>query len=202
MISACCSFTHPLTPSRQGRGKRFFARASRIRSLSGSRFSKGFTLLELIIVITVLSVVVMLVAPRLPSTNSSALKSSARALASTVRYLGETSVTGKKYYRLHLNISANSIRITRKLPSGEELPPDDTLFDRKILGSQVFISDVHTPRLGKVTEGEVLIDFNSAGLSEFLTIHLNAGAGKEFTVIGFPANGKVKILEGYQEFSL
>lgn len=162
----------------------------------------GFTLLELIVVIAVLSLVTMLVAPRLPSTSGTELRGSASALAATLRYLGESSVTGKTNYRLHLDISGNSLRITRKLPSGEEVPPDDRLFARKILGNQVVITDVQTARLGKVTEGEVLIDFNAAGLSEYLTIHLKSGAAKEVTVVGFPNNGKVKILEGYQEFSL
>jgi general secretion pathway protein H len=146
--------------------------------------------------------VVALVAPRLPSTDSSALRSSARALAGALRYLGESSTTAKTNYRLHLNISANSLKINRRLPSGDEVPPDDRLFARKILGDRVFISDVQTSRLGKVTEGEVLIDFNAAGLTEYLTIHLSSGPGKDFTVVGFPNNGKVKVLEGYQEFSL
>jgi len=164
--------------------------------------SAGFTLLELIIVIAVISLVVALVAPRLPSTDSSALRSSARALASTLRYLGESSITAKVNYRLHLNISGNSLKITRKLPNGDEVPPEDRLFSRKILGDRVFISDVQTSRLGKVTEGEVLIDFNAAGLAEYLTIHLNSGPGKDFTIVGFPNSGKIKIQEGYQEFSL
>ena len=168
----------------------------------GSRFSTGFTLLELLIVIVILSLVVMIVVPRLPSTGSSSLRSSASALAATLRYLEETSITSKTWHRLHLNISENSLRITRRLQSGDELPPDDQFLARKILDSRIVITDVETSRLGKVTEGEVLVDFNAAGLTEFLTIHLKAGPGKELTVVGFPSSGKVKILEGYQEFTL
>lgn len=162
----------------------------------------GFTLLELLIVIAVLSLTMALVVPRLPSSDSSALKGSATALAATLRYLGESAITSKSCYRLHLDISGNSIRITRRLPGGYEVPPDDRLLARKILAGQVIITDVETSRLGKVSEGEVLIDFNAAGLSEYLTIHLRTAQGRETTVVGFPGSGKVKILDGYQEYSL
>lgn len=154
------------------------------------------------VVIAILSLVTMLVVPRLPQAESTELRSSASSLAATLRYLGDSSVTSKTYYRLHLNISANSLRVTRKLPSGDEVPSGDQFFDRKILAGQVVLTDVQTSRLGKVTEGEVLIDFNSAGLSEYLTIHLKSGVAKEITVVGFPGTGKVKILDGYQELSL
>jgi general secretion pathway protein H len=154
------------------------------------------------VVLVLISIVTALVIPRLPSTDSMALKSSARSTAALLRYLGERSTSSKIIYRLHINIAENSIKVTSRLPSGEEMPPDDPLLSRKVLESGVVIGDIESPRLGKVTEGEVLIDFGAAGLSEFLTLHLNSPHGETYTVAGYPGGGKVKLLAGYEELTL
>ena len=172
-----------------------------IGSEPGARIA-GFTLIELIVVLVILSITAALVVPRLPSSGGMALKSSARSTAALLRYLGERSTGSKHVYRLHLNISENSIKVTRKLPSGEEIPPEDPLLSRKVLENGVVIADVQSPRFGKVTEGEVLIDFGATGLSEFLTLHLHSAHGESFTIAGYPDGGKVKLLAGYEELTL
>jgi general secretion pathway protein H len=171
-------------------------------SKPGGSGSAGFTLIELLVVLVLLAVVTALVVPRLPSTESSALKSSARTTAALLRYLGERSQGSKQVYRLHVNIAENTIRVTRRMPNGDELPPDDPLLARQVLESGVVIADLQSPRLGKVTDGEVLIDFGAAGLTEFLTLHLATAKGESFTVAGYPAGGKIKLLAGYQELTL
>jgi general secretion pathway protein H len=181
---------------------RIFGQQRRAASKCPRFSTAGFTLLELLVVIVLISIMTALVVPRLPSTGSMALKSSARSTAALLRYLGERSSGSKNIYRLHINISENTIKVTRKLPNGEEVAPDDQLLTRKILESGVVIVDMQSPRLGKVTEGEVLIDFGTAGLSEFLTLHLSSPQGESFTIAGFPAGGKVKLLAGYQELTL
>jgi general secretion pathway protein H len=154
------------------------------------------------VVLVILSITTALIAPRLPSTEAMDLKSSARSLASLLRYLGERSIASKVNYRLHINFRENSINVTRKLASGDEIPPEDPLLSRKALAAGIVITDLQSPRLGTVTEGEVLIDFGAAGLSEFLTLHLHSPGGESFTVTGYPQGGKVKILSGYQEVTL
>jgi general secretion pathway protein H len=174
----------------------------RARSPEPRAYSKGFTLIELLVVIVLLSITAALVVPRLPSTDAMELKSSARSCASLLRYLGERSIGSKNIYRLHINISDNSIKVTRKLSSGDEIPPEDPLLSRNVLATGIAIADMQSPRLGKVTEGEVLIDFGAGGLSEFLTLHLSSAKGESCTITGYPQGGKVKILSGYQEVTL
>jgi len=162
----------------------------------------GFTLIELLVVLVLLSITAALVAPRLPATDSMALKSSARAAASLLRYLGDRSIGSKNIYRLHINVSQSSFRVTRKLASGDEIPPEDPLLSRNVIASGIIITDLQSPRLGTVAEGEVLFDFGAGGLSEFLTIHLKSSKGESFTIVNYPRGGKVKILSGYQELTL
>lgn len=171
------------------------------RFASGAR-SSGFTLIELMVVLVLLSLTAALIVPRLPSTEAMELKSSARSLASLLRYLGERSIGSKNIYRLHINFQENSIKVTRKLANGDEAPPEDPLLSRKALAEGIVITDLQSPRLGTVAEGEVLIDFGAAGLSEFVTLHLHSPKGESFTVTGYPQGGKVKILSGYQEVTL
>lgn len=164
--------------------------------------AKGFTLLEMIVVLTILSVVMLLVIPRLPSSNASDLRNSARTLAATLRYLGENSVTARIQYRMHLNIRDSEVTIARRTADGGETTPDDTFLNNRILAEGIKIEDVITPRLGTVKEGEVLLDFGPAGMPEFTTVHLRNSDGRQYTVIAYPSNGKVKVYEGYQEAEL
>ena len=149
---------------------------------------KGFTLIELIVVLLILSMTAALVVPRLPATDSMELKSSARSLASMLRYLGERSVGSKNIYRLHLNISENSLRVTRKLANGDEIPPDDPLLSRKVLAAGIVIADLQTPRLGKVTEGEVLIAGRRRRIAGVVTMdQMMIDCGQEEIAIGAEA---------------
>jgi general secretion pathway protein H len=76
------------------------------------------------------------------------------------------------------------------------------MLTRTVLAEGVMLKDVTTPRLGKVTDGEVSIDVGPGGMTEFLTIHLATADGASFTVAVFPAGGKVRIAEGNEEMTL
>lgn len=175
---------------------------SRARSPEPRACPKGFTLIEMLVVLVLISITAALVVPRLPASDSASVKSSATSLASMLRYLGERSASSKNVYRLRLNLSENSIKVTRKLPGGDEIPPEDSLMSRNVLVSGVVLAEFQSPRLGKVREGEVLVDFGAGGLTEFMTVHLSSPKGESFTIVGYPHGGKVKIYPGSPEVTL
>ena len=107
-------------------------------------FCSGFTLIEMAVVIVIISLVAMLVLPLLPSTDAANLRTSARSLAAVVRYLGDRSVTTKNPYRMLLGLTDNTITV-KKLVNGEEVPPEDPFFARKILADGVTIDDIEIP---------------------------------------------------------
>jgi len=164
-------------------------------------FQAGFTLVEMVVVIVVIALVATLVLPLLPSTDAANLRSSARSLAAVVRYLGDRSVTTKSQYRMQMDLTDNTITVN-KIVNGEETAPEDPFFTRKILSDGVTIEDVEVPRLGKLGEGSVNMDFGVAGLGEFTIIHLKGIKESHFTIIALPGGGRVDVREGYQEMNL
>ena len=168
---------------------------------SGIPRQAGFTLIEMMVVIVIIATCAALVIPRLPSTEGTRLKHSARNLASGIRFLNDQAVITKGIYRLKLNLAENSTAIVKLSAIGDELPPDDQYMGRKLLEDGISIEDVTVPRLGTVSEGEVVIPFGPGGTPDCVTIHL-LGGKEHYTIIAYPSGGKVKVLEGYQEVTL
>ncbi len=172
---------------------------SKLITRNGCR--RGFTLVELAVVIVVLCLAALLVLPLLPSTDAANLRSSARSLAAVVRYLGDQAITTKSTYRMLLDLTDNTITV-RKIVNGEETAADDPFFARRMPAEGVTVEDVEIPRLGKIAEGVIAMDFGVSGLAEFTIIHLKGVKGGEYTITALPGGGKVEVLEGYQEMKL
>lgn len=150
------------------------------------------------VVIVIIAIAAAVVIPRLPAPEGMKLRTSARNLASGIRFLNDQAIITKGVYRLQLNLTENSTRIFKLSATGDELPPDDQFMNRRLVEEGISIEDVTMPQLGRVSEGEVIIPFGPGGNPDGITIHLKGGA-QHFTIIAYPAGGKVKVLEGYQE---
>jgi general secretion pathway protein H len=184
----------------EGKGTRLYNPRTSI--LAPRTCRSGFTLIELMVVIAILSIVVLVVLPRLPSTEAGKLRSSARSLASTIRFLGDRAVTAKSIYRLHLNMNDSTVAVKKFTAAGEETTPDDPFLGKRFIDEGITIEDVTMPRLGKTSDGEVIVTFGLGGLEEFMIVHLKDAKDGHFTVIAYPNSGKVKVEDGYQEVEL
>jgi general secretion pathway protein H len=155
--------------------------------------------MEMVIVIAIIALAAAIVIPRLPVADSARLRTSARSVAAMLRYLGERGATTGTVYRLHLNLTDNSITVMTRGQDGGESPPKDSFLTRRFLAEGVSLADVELSRLGKVATGEVTIDYGPGGLSEYFIIHLK-GAGDEFyTLYSYPSGGRVKVEKGHGE---
>lgn len=161
------------------------------------QWPRGFTLIEMMVVIVIIAMAMAVVIPRLPAPEGTRLKDSARNLASGIRFLNDQAIVSKDLYRLHINLAENSTRIA-KLAGSEEVPPGDQFMGRRLIEEGITIQDVTVPQLGKVSEGEVVLSFGPGGYGDCITIHLKGG-DQTYTVIAYPSGGKVRVLEGYQE---
>lgn len=167
---------------------------------SGKSPAAGFTLIELMVVIVILALTAAVVLPRLPSGEATKLKSSARNLASGLRFLNDQAIITKDTYRLKLNVTDSSTSIVKLSSIGDELPPDDQFMNRRLIEEGISIEDVIVPRQGTVTEGEVIIPFGPGGSPDLVTIHLKGG-DQHYTIIAYPSGGKVLVQTGYQEIT-
>jgi general secretion pathway protein H len=159
----------------------------------------GFTLIEIVVVLAIIGMVMLLVIPRLPSSDQENLKISARTLASTLRYLQERAATSRTGYFIALAPGTESVRIFEISGDGSATEPSDPMLQKAALKEGIGVADVRIPRLGKVTDGQIRIDIGVAGIRDFVTIHLRSAAGQFWTVMAFPSGGKVKAFEGYLE---
>lgn len=164
---------------------------------SGGR--SGYTLIEIAVVLALIGMVMMLVMPRLPSSDKENLKISARTLASTLRYLQERAATARTGYYLSLEPGTDGAKIFEIGADGGGKEPTDPLLQKPSLKENIQVADVVVPRLGKVTDGQLRLDVGMGGLRDFVVIHLRSPAGQFWTVMAFPAGGKVKVYEGYQD---
>lgn len=159
----------------------------------------GFTLIEIAVVLAIIGMVMLLVIPKLPSSNQENLKISARTLGSTLRYIQERGATSRTGYYITFAPGTESVKISELSTDGTAIEPSDPLLQKSPIKEGIVVADVRIPRLGKVTDGELRIDITVSGVRDFITIHLRSIDGKFWTVMAFPSGGKVKAYEGYLE---
>ncbi|MBL0224641.1 MAG: type II secretion system protein [Geobacteraceae bacterium] len=163
---------------------------------------RGFTLIEIAVVLAIIGMVLVLVLPRLPSSAQEDLKVSARTLASTLRYVQDRAATGRTVYYLHMEPGTDVVKVLEAAADGSEKEPLDPLLLKRTVRKGIVVADVIIPRLGKVVDGTIRLDVGNGGLRDFVIIHLRSPEDKFWTVMAFPASGKVKIFDGYREESL
>ncbi len=166
-----------------------------------SRFQKqnGFTLIELVVVVTLIVMMIGLTMPQIRNTLlTDSLKRTALRLVGLVKSLKDEAVREQRTYGLHLDITRRRYWIgfdtmteaeqTHAREDAQELPPD------------VQILDVWFMERGKVNEGETVILFFKKGYVQPAAIHLGDNDGRRFTILLNPFGGKVKVVEKYVEF--
>ncbi|MFA7062496.1 MAG: prepilin-type N-terminal cleavage/methylation domain-containing protein [Pedobacter sp.] len=163
---------------------------------------RGFTLIEIVVVLVIISMAMMLVIPRLPSSESENLKSSARTLASTLRYLQDRAAAGRTIYYLRLEPGTDQVKVLERGYDGSEKEPGDPLLLQRPIREGIQVADVFIPRLGKVYDGQLRLEVGMGGIRDFVVIHLRSTDGIFWTVMAFPSSGKVKVYDGYQEEAL
>ena len=154
--------------------------------------------MELLVVIALLALVAAIALPRLTAGNTMKLNRSARQLAATIRYVQDRSITGKTPHRMRLEVGTGTVRITRVQNDGSEGAPGESFLERPLLADGVTVTDVSTPRGGKVAAGEAMLRFDMAGLGDFTVIHLKGESDAAMTIMAYPS-GKVTVSGGYVE---
>lgn len=140
--------------------------------------SPGFTLLELIVVVFIISLLAAAVLPSLSRLGAGDLKADTKKISSLVRYLNDSAVYSKQTYWLKFDLRERSISWNG--PEGEKSEGYKTL------------AGVNLQSRGLIRDGQVTVFFGPLGLRENLDIFLN-DREKEFSIMFNSLSGRVKI---------
>jgi general secretion pathway protein H len=160
---------------------------------------RGFTLIELAVVIVVLGVMLSLVIPRLGELGGANLKRSARHLTGMIRFLRDESQAKKAVYRLRFDIQGGHYWaevLTPLSDQAEEFKRVHTeIASEGSLSGQTSFFDV---RAGSHPD-DPYIQFTPDGWVEKAFLYLKDGDGKTFTLIVNPLTGGTDLREGQIE---
>jgi prepilin-type N-terminal cleavage/methylation domain-containing protein len=151
-----------------------------------TREQTAFTLIELVIVIFIISLTTALIMPNLWDTGERAVKSEAKRVGNTMRYIYDEAAGKKKDYLITINLDEGSW--------GYESETAPRVFKMR---DDVMFKDIVVPSLGEVSLGEIALKFGPTGPEEPVILHLMKDE-VEYTVLFNHMNGRAKVYKGYK----
>lgn len=165
-----------------------------------SQHSKGFTFIELTVVILLLGLMFALTVPRFQGALlTDDLKGSTRKMIGIIKNLRNEAIREQKDYILHFDLESNRFWIDST--DMTELERATASEEASHLPDGVRIMDVWFRGEGKTMAGETAIRFNKKGYVPQSVIHLGSDDGREFTLVLSPFLRRVKVLETYVDFA-
>ena len=137
----------------------------------GSEPAGGFTLLELIVVILLLSILLGFAIPAFQAGGVAGSKdSAARELLHSIKKLKIAALNRQSIHKLHLDLNANRMWVTREDKAASPATPSPQ--SERILAKDIRIAHVRFPDNREVRSGEVVIAFYPQGYSDRAIIRL------------------------------
>ncbi|MEW6602197.1 MAG: type II secretion system protein [Nitrospirota bacterium] len=149
------------------------------------RQGEGFTLIELIVVIFIISLATALVMPNLWISKERALMHEAKRIGNTLMYIYDEAVGKKQVYALKLDLSSDTFAY--------ESEKEKRSFS---LEDGISFKNIVIPSMGEIAIGEVIYPLGPLGPEEPITLHLIKD-DSEYTVLFNHLSGRAKILKGY-----
>jgi len=161
--------------------------------------SRGFTLIELAVVIAVLAVMVTLVIPTFSELTGANLRRSARHLTGAVRFLRDEAEAKKAVLRLRFDVPnghywAEGLKVLDDR-TAEFVKLASAISAEGSLSGQTSFKDVRP--LSHPDDPYIL--FTPDGWVEKTYIHLRDGDGKDYTLVVKPLTGNTELIEGEVE---
>jgi general secretion pathway protein H len=145
-----------------------------IRILTTGKSNNGFTLLELIVVISLLGIMLVVSVPYFHETLFlDQSKTSSRWIIGKIQALKEAAVRNQKNYTLHIDLDSERFWETDESMSPEVI--ENAAVNADSFPSGLKITDVEYPVRGKINSGQADILFYKNGYSDKVFIHLLEG---------------------------
>lgn len=145
--------------------------------------NNGFSLLELIVVIFIVSVMLAFSFPSFSFTDEGKLKSEAGNVASILRYMNDSALAAKETYTLKFNFGQKTL--IYQGPEGEKIK------------NLTNLSGLYLQSRGTISDGEVIIFFGPTGASESFTVYLQ-GEKSETAITFNSLSGRARVLSDEQ----
>jgi len=156
---------------------------------------RGYTLLELILVILIFSLVLSLAIPRLGGLiRSDELRASALRLVGLIKDTRNRAMMEQRYYRLYFEPNTSNVW-TEKIETVRE----DVEKKKKSISRDVIVKGIWSGTKGKQSEGEVWITFSPMGYCDGALIYLLDDKSKSFTIQINPFGTQIDLIEGEVE---
>jgi prepilin-type N-terminal cleavage/methylation domain-containing protein len=162
------------------------------------RHSKGYTLIELIVVIALLGIMIMFSVPRFHDTLFlDDTDTVSRWIIGKVQALREAAIQDQKQHILHIDMDTHLLWDTNESMSPENR--EEAALDAYTLPGNVRIVEVEFPVSGKISSGRADIRFYKTGHTDKVLIHLDDG-DRQLSFLIEPFLTKVKLIEKYASF--
>ncbi len=160
------------------------------------RLNQGFTLIELIVVITLISLMLFFVIPRFQvdvlSDNTNKVS---RWIMLKVHSLKEKAVREQKLYVLHISLDSNRLWVTSEIMSQEEFQAAEA--NGYELSDNINLLDVEYPDEEKISVGRADIYFYKKGYSDKAIIHISNDDNERRSFLIEPFLSHVRLYDEY-----
>ncbi|PKN11634.1 MAG: hypothetical protein CVU69_11670 [Deltaproteobacteria bacterium HGW-Deltaproteobacteria-4] len=166
---------------------------------TGPYASRGFTLIELMVVLFLIALFSSLVIPRLPEIDAGGPERGARRIAGTIKFLYNEAALSGREHRLLFDLDSNSLR-PRTLNDLREVVAVKGLAAESKLPSGVKLLDVSVAGQEKVTSSITTLTISPTGWLPQTVIHLESADRQILTIRFLSYTGSAEVYEGYREF--
>ncbi len=156
-------------------------------------FQKGFTLIELIVVVSIISLMLFFTLPNLRGTlQPQSARDTTRWIMNAEKKLRENAIRHNIRYTLHVDLTAGKIWFSNELMEAEEIER----FAAKAvsLSENVVISEIAFPLKNKTVHGSAEIHFYPKGYADKTVIRIHNDRDNKFNLLIEPFLSGVRIV--------
>ena len=156
----------------------------------------GFTLVEIVIVVFIISLFTAFTLPRLPDIGKYKLEKNGRSVAHTITYLYSQASSHRMLLRFNLNLKTGKYYASMMNMEGNFEATDFPLFKKGTLSDGVKVASFTTLYNGTFGGENGYMHFMPEGFAEQTVIVLTDRSGKMLSLVVDPLSGRVRVHKG------